>query len=280
MELLSYFGGELDLRLYSAGQLLIIATGVCLLLAELRRHRVTCLYGSLTYTLGIYVVLGWEFPALKFHWFPFWLALLVRVRRGSSWSSLISAFLCSVIWLVSSGALASFGALAAFILVPFLDYLVLPGEASGAAARPLSRFRKSAFGICCAIAAIGGLVLTPVYTMPDYPPGARLAPVSPLLLNYERPLLGPYIEPNPVVYVEYVAAVQHYALRVFLISLIVILCFAAAYLMRGTKLSKSLCLPAWLILAIVAVIGGEWALQGANSYAAPFPVLARLVPGL
>ena len=142
-------------------------------------------------------------------------------------------------------------------------------------------------------------LLLPVYNMPEYPGGARLVPISPFL-SYPRPLIGPFLEPYPVVHSAYMKHLSDASVPILIISLMLIIGLLMEALIQNSykasgsgsksvlessdlgyefKKTALVRLPLLLLLS-AGIVLGELLLDASWAASAPFSVLGRLVPGL
>ncbi|MCB0325371.1 MAG: hypothetical protein KDD69_17430, partial [Bdellovibrionales bacterium] len=126
------------------------------------------------------------------------------------------------------------------------------------------------------LAALAGSVgFLPKYQMPSYPPGARLAPISPFQL-YEVPLIGPFLHPNPLPYDTYREYLLLHAVRLMAVIAVCLgmLLISAAWRTRQAR---------YVMLVMVAGLllsASELLVDGTSGMYALFPSASRLVPGL
>jgi hypothetical protein len=268
------FGG-MDYRVYVAGQLCVILVGTTLLLRGQGVKLLNSLVGAGLFLLGCVFVIGVHPSYLKFHWFPLLAASLFWLQTRRSFFAVMLSVVAAILWLITAGSLAVFGGLFSVLFC----LIVLCAENREADKRAAQEGLSGWTVLIGAFIVIAGLMTIPVYEMPDYPPGAQLAPASPFLF-YERPLVGPYLEPNPLVYQSYVRLVENYAHRLLLLSCLVCLsAFGVAVFGQKNRIRPVMVALLIMLITYVAV-GGESIFRGDNSAYAPFPVMARLIPGL
>lgn len=227
-------------------QLVVLTLGCFFLLKLLGQKLLPAFTASIALTLSLVFVVGLDSYFLKIHWLPFLVvsALLFERRRGLL--EFVLFLISTALWIVSAGSLASFGLLVGIVF--------------------LLAFSSRMPAIVLAVAVIPSVLFLPVYPMPDYPGGARLAEISPLITNFVQPKIGPWLEPNPLDYAQLVDTTREHLLRYAFLVLAVVLAFG---------LSKNL-LPVIVGLLIVAI---ELALPAPFRAFSPLQSLRRLLPG-
>jgi hypothetical protein len=226
---------------------------------------------------------------LSLHWFPMLLASAYRLEcnRFDRWQSFVShcVFIAVLaIWVWTAGNLAILGCVLAAIWLPLRRSL----SALSSFSIPIS-FIPMILIACCT-----SVFVTPEYSMPEYPPGARVTTISALQLA-PRPLLGKWLEPNPLTYDTF-QQFQFVSLLGFLtISGFFLLCLATqafakdSYLGHTRQLRKFYGDKRPYLLSMLAVLSfavllGGWQIVFSTVHPAivdldPLATLYRVIPG-
>ncbi len=226
---------------------------------------------------------------MKLHWFPMLLAMAYRlefssVDRRLSVSSHLAFITVLAMWIWTAGSLAILGCVLAAIWLPLRRYL----GALGSYRIPASYVPLLLIGSCVSI------LVTPQYPMPEYPPGARVTPISYLQLS-PRPLLGQWLEPNPLLLETYeqfrLSSLFGFSLLLgfFALSIAAIALSRQSYLGPARQWqnfygSNRVLLRAMLAVSLCAILLGGWRSVFSCFYPAlleydPLATVYRIVPG-
>lgn len=196
--------------------------------------------------------------ALQWSWLPALIASWLQLASAPSLVSLLNSLLVAGIWCVAGGAFAVIG-----VLIAAISSLV--------------RFSRATLPVGVLVACLGLVaanMLTPIYSMPNYPGGAQVAPLSPLALQ-ARPRLGGDLMPNPINWNTYL---HHLELEVVPILALLLLVLVSLVFVNADEKSKSKSLLA--PLAVLALYIPELSTDPAIRSHTPFAALRRLVPGV
>jgi len=279
--LLALFGQGADSLLYPYLQLSLIFISCILLFKLLRAELPRVILLSLCFVASLVFLFGFERYLLRIHWYPL---LLVGALCCASLNArnlplgLLLLLITISTWILSAGSLSVFG-----LFIAILFY---------------ARFSNKVTTNCPSVlpvlvlgfSIIPALLYLPAYAMPQYPGGARVTPVS-AFLSYPRPLIGPFLEPFPLVYGAYMKHLHDAFL--FVSPLLALLVFGAVFgFYEARKLARNFgnkesvsgqrsFLNLVFILSLSALlVFGELLLPQSFLASAPYPTLARVVPGL
>ena len=251
---------------YFLAQQLIFTSAVFWLLRQSQILKaepyVRSVLGALIVVASLILILGADPFMLKVQWLPLLISMLIAFRRQGSLLTLLGVAVAMLLWVFAGGVLAPLGVLVA-------------GFASELAARQSrddeSRSGQALFIIACGLAL--SVWCLPVYPMPDYPAGALVAPISPLMFR-ESPLFGFSLTPNPIVYSEYLHSIWIVGFRLSIYLLILLVA-----LRRTERWRESM--PGFLVVFItMLMIIAEGREYTAFASLLPFQVLRFMVPGL
>ncbi len=248
-------------------QLLIIGIGATWFFIQTGLTRGRALSASAVFLLSVLIVLGPSMVNLRWHWFPAAAALQLLAFRSPR---LLHQFLfvaVMALFIFTAGTLAPIGGLFLFLM-----YCLHPKDPS-----PTPQTQRYPFqALAVLLGIVVSILLLPSYPMPEYPGEARLAPISSLLLS-GTPMLGPYLQPFPIVESVYRDLLcSHFVLTsVVLIVLFLGLRFDSQQALRSLA-TKFLFLGTILLFVLFAELlpVTDW------QKALPFPALTRLLPGL
>lgn len=248
-------------------QLLVIFIGASWFFSLTALSRFRSLSAGVVFLLSVLLLLGTDPVALRWHWFPTIAAIQLSVLRSSRVFLTFLFFSSVALFIYTAGSLAPLG-----ILFLFLLYCLHPKESANE-----SETSKPAFFTAGILFALALSVLTlPSYPMLEYPGEARLAPISALLLS-GRPMVGPFLEPLPMLETGYQAVLC----ATFLLSAAMLMLFYLGLRLDPQRelrefAARFLCCGALLLFILFAELLPLVDLQKAL----PFPVLTRLLPGL
>jgi len=269
VQILKWFSLDQSQTSYVFLQLAIMLIGLCYLLHIVGVRRNQAFLEALSCVTALVFIVGIEPVYLKFHWFPFLFGSLLALRRNFSFRSYIFAVFSVLEWSLTAGFLGVFGTLVA-LAVRGPEFLVTDKQARA------SEVKTSGQKICLqglgVVTLVLSVLLMPVYPMPDYPPAARVVPVSPFTFLF-HPLLGPMIEPNPLLYTAVVQNMQVCFQRLLIVFLVVMITQIFA---RDTRISLQFL--SWSIIFTVLLV--ELFVPPSFLPYTPFQTLCRMVPGL
>lgn len=247
---------------YIAWQFFVLFLGMYFLLANKGVSLKNSVCASFLVPVSILACLGFHPFFLSMHWFPLFLASLLSLEKKLSSMVLLICILSAVLWIISSASLGVFGGVLALFV-----WAISKADGDSKEAR------KGTLSLLIGLfAVVFSVLLLPHYPMPEYPGGARLAPIGPLYL-YERPLIGPLLEPNPIVYSEYLRSISEIAWSFAALAVL-----WSVVLLFSDRSSFYRALP---ILVVSFLIGaGEALVPSQMGIYAPFPTLSRIIPGL
>ncbi len=200
---------------YVAMQYVIVILGVFAFSIQLYRCQRHAIASSFLVTLALYGFYGGEALANYTHYFPLLLASWLLLLKKGTLLSLLLAFLTTAVWNITAGPLAVVGALFAAGSVLGIALLQNHGGAS-------SNLRTRELFVLLVTSIVLGIWLMPIYSMPAYPSGARLSPIS-YATFLPPPLLSPVLDPNPILFEPILSTSVNYAWRSVSIGLIVVL---------------------------------------------------------
>lgn len=227
---------------------------------------ITSLATALCFSLvSLSFLSGMRVPGGALHWFPLLAFFAYRLIYNAGGGSALLFLMAALLWASSNAVFGPFGLLLALLLALSL------GRESKA------RLIEPGFIWALTIAAVVSLLswyFQPVLLMPDYPPGARLVPVSPLLLA-EVPRLGDSILPQSVVYSAWLVDSREAIIRFLLLGAGLCLALLPGSRWRG-RLLPLLVTLLWFAIFFLPEI------YLADSYRnyLPWQTLRRLFPGL
>ncbi len=271
--------GDASLNWYAPMQLVVMFWGCFALIRVLRLDSIRALGGAFLYTLGLWFVFGFDKFMLQAHWYPAFLGSVMFLGRSGSWlRSIFVAGAVSVIWIASAGALTFCGA--AFALLTLLVLQTIEAEPKEKCQLSLKKHCFSCQAILCCVVMLSGLLSVPLYLVPEFPAKARLTPVTAFSF-YEKPFIGAYISPNPMIFAPYVKLLGHFTLSFIMLSAVLSLVFLCCNRFSKQRQSGGSILGGIAVFLFTAlIVGGEYFVPESSSPFAPFPVFARFIPGL
>jgi len=208
---------------------------------------------------------------LKIAWFPALLAALLYLSAESS--ALKAALLANVVvlWIISASALAPLGLLLAAIWIFQVS------------TKPPLHFPRSGI-LIVSMGLVFSIWMLPNSEFPQYPPGARLAPLSPFVTTPISSMTGPMRQSNSIIFPAYQQDLRKAScLYLGLSAGILLLPILVRFLRRSClwrELRGTLFSPALLLLVGWCLLFGELALPDNMWAYSPFQSLRRVVPGL
>ena len=272
--LLQVFSASFSADFYLVYELLIFTLGM-LVLARFLGAGLLEGFLSALYLIGLQlVVLGFDPFLLKSHWFPMLLATYLITISRRTWFATILVLLSTVLWIFSSGSIAMFGLVLAFLLVRFGYPLLLKDE-------ELILKNIRLLDACFFAAVLGAYFFLPVYPMPEYPAGAQLVPLSPLALQ-SFPYLGPYLKPNPILTEVFNSELLAYSKGFFVFFCLTTFVFVVSFfLCSKEERSFSRGTAAVIIYgSLFLLLFFEARQTDFSAIYLPHQILMRLVPGL
>lgn len=269
IQILKLFSLDQSQTSYVFLQLAIILIGLCYLLHIVGVRKQHAILEGLSCVTALVFIVGIEPVYLKFHWFPFLFGSFLALRRNFSVRSYVLAVFSILEWSLTAGFLGVFGTLVS-LAASAPEFLGTDKQT------PASTVKTSGQKICLqalgAVTLVLSVLLMPVYPMPDYPPAARVVPVSPFTFLF-YPLLGPMIEPNPLLYPAVVENMQICFQRLLIVFLVVM---TTRIFERDTRLSLQLL--SWSVTFTVLLL--ELFVPPSFLPYTPFQTLCRIIPGL
>lgn len=281
VKFLEVFSPRLRQSSYVLCELAILTFGLLGLNCFWGARKLPGLFGACFVASSLVFVMGLDPFYLKFHWLPFLLVFYLKFHKERSLLSLLFASLVSLLWIFSAGALSPFGILLAVIVC----HLSVHCGSDGKTAERMesgSIFLGKAFALLSSAALMLSIIAVPVYEMPDYPPGARLSPISPLIIYQPSPLIGPFLNPNPLVYSSVMSALYVYSYRAAIVMLLFLMLFLRILAKRKREESDA---PFFLSAASISVllfffVALELVVPPEFGMYTPFRVICRLIPGM
>ncbi|MDD2943460.1 MAG: discoidin domain-containing protein [bacterium] len=208
---------------------------------------------------------GSRVPGGALHWFPLLTFFAYRLVYFSGAGSALLFFLAALLWVSSNAVFGPFGLLLVLPLVLSL------GRESKA------RLFETGFVWAMTIVAVVSLLswyFQPTLPMPDYPPGARVVPVSPLLMA-EVPRIGDSMLPQSVVFSAWLVDSREAIVRFLLLSASLVLALLPGGRWRGRLLPLLLTLGCFAVFFVPEI----YLADSFRNYL-PWQTLRRLLPGL
>ena len=256
------FLSQLSQGNYLLGQVIILFLGLFYLYSFSVTSKKVVLQGVVLTLIAILFVSGGDSFYLRLHWFPFLLASLIYFRAKASVVSLITVLFSCFAWVCSAGSIGPFGALLALCVSSIVQEV-------------RENTKRSFFLILGIFLTLTSVAYLPVFELPDYPPGARISPISVLTFR-EPPLIGPWLEPNPVLYQQLVQTTKTHLFRLlfFVAPFLCFIYFTGIYKSARSQVSLAVLFLICLILACEVYFPDSYLLY------APFQILRSIVPGI
>ncbi len=249
----------------------VFGVGVFMLALQLFRERQERLVFVLGLTLSLFSLSNGDLLILSVAWFPALLASVVYCARGEGpfLKQLFRLLLLTgvgAVWVFTSGGLAILGLLAVY----FAQLTMSEKSLS-----------KGMFLSFLGLSVLSVLV-TPLFQMPDYPPGALLAPLSPLLTNPVNVYASPVVEPTSIVFNVYRELLSLHAARLAIFTACLVLSIFVAEILLKRVRYRGLVKLSWrgilLLLLGFGVMYGELFLPIEYRNSSLYQSFRRVVP--
>jgi len=256
-----FFSDYNSLICYLLLQLICAGIGAFLLFSQFCNDKRSSLYKTIIFLIATISVLAIHPVALRLHWFPILqLAFLLSFKKKLLGYIILLPSL--FIWIISAGSLSIFG----LLLAVFFSFFIVSSFEKDIQWQSLFIF------LITSLSLVFAYITLPYYVF-DYPPGARLVPLSGLA-PLPNPFFGPYPQVKTIVEPVYRDELFNKGiLSLFCFSVVLFFSFFDS---RKNNFIKGVCIAACSVFFIV----GELILKGASAELGLFASFSRMIPGL